>query len=112
MNPTKQTILALSTVAAAIVLLACPLGATHQVLAQSRPINQCNVFDCDHNGAQPGNPHSFPQPPSFLPGDPVTGHGLEPGNPHNSGSPGCSGNPHGIIGTGTNIGTDVCPGSQ
>ena len=88
MNPTKQTILALSTVAAAIVLLACPLGATHQVQAQSRPIIQCNVYDCDHNGPQPGNPHSSPAPPLLGGGgEPVTGNGLEPGNPHNSGSP-------------------------
>jgi hypothetical protein len=34
MNSTKQTIIALSTVAAAIVLLACPFVATHQAQAQ------------------------------------------------------------------------------
>lgn len=98
MNSTKQTIIALSTVAAAIVLLACPLGTTHQAQAQ---VGGCHghQHDCDVNPPT-GNPH--PVVPTGTPESNPQGN--EVGNPHNSA--GCTGDPHG------DAGTDVCHGSQ
>ena len=98
MLTTKQTAIALSAIAAAIVLSAYPLGATQQAQAQCHGGGGGHHQDCDVNPTT-GNPH----PPSGF-GDPVTNNGVETGNPHNSA--GCTGDPHG------EVGTDACHGSQ
>ena len=99
-----QTIIALSIVAAAIVLLASPLGATHQAQAQVGGGGHGGgggghgCPDCDVN-PMTGNPH-----PAAGPTDASNPQGNEVGNPHNSA--GCTGDPHG------DVGTDICHGSQ
>ncbi len=91
----KQTIFAFSTVAAAIVLLAYPLVATHKAQACTA------AADVDCNPTT-GNPHAGGTP--GVPGSDDVTTGTETGNPHNSA--GCSGNSHG------ETGTDTCPGSK
>ncbi|MGC2570178.1 MAG: hypothetical protein WA364_01610 [Candidatus Nitrosopolaris sp.] len=89
----KETIIALSTVGVAIVLLAYPLGVTHQAHAFCK-----KGQDCDVNPTT-GNPH-----PVAGPGDASNPQGNEVGNPHNSA--GCTADPHG------EAGTNICHGSQ
>ena len=89
----KQTIIALSTVVAAIVLLVYPLGATHQAHAILCKKGQ----DCDVNSPT-GNPHATAGPGDANPGT------IETGNPHTSQS--CTEDPH------DQIGFDTCPGSK
>ncbi|MGC2571401.1 MAG: hypothetical protein WA364_07810 [Candidatus Nitrosopolaris sp.] len=88
-----QTIVALSTVVAAIVLLAYPLVVTQtQAQCLAAP-------DCDKNPTS-GNPH--PHAIGVLDkGNPL---GTETGNPH---SQSCTGDPHGQV-----SGVDACQGSK
>jgi len=85
MRPTKQTIIALSTVAAGIILLASgPLVATHQVQGKVEMEMHFTTSTHHHHGNQNQQAIS-----SFS----------VPSGGHNSA--GCQGNPHGEVGTDT-----------